>query len=107
MEDTLRARFLVLVVRDKDCLNPCSNGRYSQRLSSETVLSRVSCLNPCSNGRYSQSVRNPHTGNLFFVLILVLMEDTLRVIKNKDMETIESLNPCSNGRYSQRPSLLF
>ena len=47
-------------------------------------------------------VRNPKNNNLF-VLILVLMEDTLRVL----MEIVSSmpqvsLNPCFNGRYSQR-----
>ena len=39
-------------------LNPCFNGRYSQRwkqlLCNEWELS----LNPCFNGRYSQSVKN-------------------------------------------------
>ena len=37
------------------------------------------------------------------VLILVLMEDTLRGIKNKTvLKRRRSLNPCFNGRYSQR-----
>ena len=36
------------------------------------------------------------------VLILVLMEDTLRVlIKLLGMLILQSLNPCFNGRYSQ------
>ena len=40
--------------------------------------------------------------NNFTVLILVLMEDTLRVIKIKNkMEKFSGLNPCFNGRYSQ------
>ena len=34
-----------------------------------------------------------------YVLILVLMEDTLRV--HWKFTNINSLNPCSNGRYSQ------
>ena len=39
------------------------------------------CLNPCSNGRYSQS-HNKWEGKYKggWVLILVLMEDTLRVV---------------------------
>ena len=38
-----------------------------------------------------------------YVLILVLMEDTLRVLLIILIITImESLNPCFNGRYSQR-----
>ena len=41
------------------------------------------------------------------VLILVLMEDTLRDMdENVLVEYIKSLNPCSNGRYSQRFGLL-
>ena len=38
-------------------------------------------LNPCFNGRYSQSIAiDIHIVALFGVLILVLMEDTLRVL---------------------------
>ena len=78
MEDTLR----VTTIREhlsKGGLNPCSNGRYSQRDKSITILGQV------------------------MVLILVLMEDTLRVSKAayKTVATF-CLNPCSNGRYSQR-----
>ena len=42
------------------------------------------------------------TSNKSIVLILVLMEDTLRG-KNKYLEgfTMYCLNPCSNGRHSQ------
>ena len=36
-------------------------------------------LNPCFNGRYSQSQFTPSTYTPVGVLILVLMEDTLRV----------------------------
>ena len=42
-----------------------------------------------------------HRGQPYGVLILVLMEDTLRVLaKTLDGRKI-SLNPCFNGRYSQ------
>ena len=42
---------------------------------------RVNGLNPCSNGRYSQSDKSSKDISDFFsVLILVLMEDTLRVV---------------------------
>mgnify|MGYP001669623654 CR=1 FL=1 len=37
-----------------------------------------------------------------FVLILVLMEDTLRDMNQSSTSTTERLNPCFNGRYSQR-----
>ena len=36
------------------------------------------------------------------VLILVLMEDTLRDYKFIKTKLMASLNPCFNGRYSQR-----
>ena len=35
-------------------------------------------LNPCFNGRYSQSITIILSSSSIFVLILVLMEDTLR-----------------------------
>ena len=59
-------------------------------------------LNPCFNGRYSQSEQF-HSYRLHLqVLILVLMEDTLRVIKKyREKGEYDCLNPCFNGRYSQ------
>ena len=38
------------------------------------------------------------------VLILVLMEDTLRVLCTNIYTLFSSLNPCFNGRYSQSQS---
>ena len=55
MEDTHRARNVSPIRDEKLSLNPCSNGRYSQRV---TVISLAG-----------------HS----YVLILVLMEDTHRV----------------------------
>ena len=40
--------------------------------------------------------------NIELVLILVLMEDTLRVRNEGPFVAEFSLNPCFNGRYSQR-----
>ena len=40
------------------------------------------------------------------VLILVLMEDTLRVEQNEETRCTWCLNPYSNGRYSQSTLLL-
>ena len=57
MEDTLRASLLVAKVVLSQSLNPCFNGRYSQSL-----LILLNMFNKCH------------------VLILVLMEDTLRGI---------------------------
>ena len=60
-------------------LNPCFNGRYSQRAQLHTRKSQRS-LNPCFNGRYSQRTATAQSEEQAKpVLILVLMEDTLRV----------------------------
>ena len=42
-------------------------------------------LNPCFNGRYSRSGTQQGHQPLLCVLILVLMEDTLGVVHNKDI----------------------
>ena len=57
MEDTLRAHYGVCLCLRQSCLNPCFNGKYSQRVTDYNILLHYS------------------------VLILVLMEDTLRVGK--------------------------
>ena len=60
-------------------------------------------LNPCFNGRYSQSGSFIGYVKHDKVLILVLMEDTLREKKfGSKIQKPSSLNPCFNGRYSQR-----
>ena len=101
MEDTLRDKvmnamnnFTVLIlVLMEDTLRECKH---------EGVICSPKCLNPCFNGRYSQRVVCYDIINYKIVLILVLMEDTLRVIKIKNkMEKFSGLNPCFNGRYSQ------
>ena len=79
MEDTLRELYMFLN-QETFGLNPCFNGRYSQRW-----LVRKS------------------TQTETHVLILVLMEDTLRDnVKLYIDYKGGSLNPCFNGRYSQR-----
>ena len=79
MEDTLRVILLTYAL-GLDGLDPCFNGRYSQRFTQ-------------SHNRVGQ-----------VVLILVLMEGTLRdVVMSCALSKMKScLNPCSNGRYSQR-----
>ena len=54
MEDTLRGLIDTYKTLNDECLNPCFNGRYSQRKTSSELK------------------------ELSLVLILVLMEDTLR-----------------------------
>ena len=78
MEDTLRgqcstrtrrATSVLILVLMEDTL----------RVNSEhTRLSLCLCLNPCFNGRYSQRSIHKHLIIIKKVLILVLMEDTLR-----------------------------
>ena len=60
------------------CLNPCFNGRYSQSVVDLPAPQAGVCLNPCFNGRYCQSSKRIIFGVMVCVLILVLMEDTLR-----------------------------
>ena len=46
----------MLSKHSKISLNPCSNGRYSQRYKMlDKLADSMLGLNPCSNGRYSQS----------------------------------------------------
>ena len=53
MEDTLRESVHVCSLFMAR-LNPCSNGRYSQRWELTREINFYNSLNPCSNGRYSQ-----------------------------------------------------
>ena len=78
MEDTLRVIEQLVKNGAKAGLNPCFNGRYSQRQQFLLLVLVLLCLNPCFNGRYSQSI--------------LLCNKTPRY---------NSLNPCFNGRYSQ------
>ena len=85
------------------CLNPCYNGRYSQSVMMIMLLLQLISLNPCSNGRYSQRDKIMKQTTLYKVLILVLMEDALResnLVSTRHQRWC--LNPCFNGRYSQR-----
>ena len=49
---------------------------------SVTIYQKMLCLNPCFNGRYSLSPEKLIPIQDLQVLILVLMEDTLRDIKD-------------------------
>ena len=70
-----------------------------------TVLKNIASLNPCFNGRYSQRVTQfIRMIWEIIVLILVLMEDTLRVEMRNLWFNRDGLNPCFNGRYSQSTS---
>ena len=60
-------------------LNPCFNGRYSLSILRQRNLELpfTICLNPCFNGRYSLRATGEANDDIDYVLILVLMEDTL------------------------------
>ena len=103
MEDTLRAGYAVAVRATQNSLNPCFNGRYSQRdivpLNIQNNIEVLILVLMEDTLRVSQQLQ-PLT--LKAVLILVLMEDTLRAIKHGFItKDVPSLNPCFNGRYSQ------
>ncbi len=56
MENTLRVTKLKHLSK-MNSLNPCSNGKYSQRKDTLHNLYNEYCLNPCSNGKYSQRIK--------------------------------------------------
>ena len=60
---------------DKQSLNPCFNGIWLMRLT-ETIflLKSLICLNPCFNGIWLMRNKKRRKKEIFFVLILVLME---------------------------------
>ena len=102
MEDTLRAKIMERYYV-QECLNPCCNGRYSQRITLTNKNKKIRGLNPCCNGRYSQSIKdfekcrlnaclNPCSNGRY----------SQSSIFEDDLIYYCSLNPCSNGRYSQR-----
>ena len=61
-------------------LNPCFNGRWSASDHVDVIYGSTASLNPCFNGRWSARTENYAPEYLpLSVLILVLMEDGLRV----------------------------
>ena len=80
MEDTLRVIFAQREVMIPECLNPCSNGRYSQskvknvNVVPQEVLILVLMEDTLRVFHYLALLLNSE------VLILVLMEDTLRAV---------------------------
>ena len=85
-------------------LNPCFSGTYSQRRYDEQRFTFIVSLNPCFSGTYSQSGNEDAASTNFFdVLILVLVEHTLREAGYYYFATENMrLNPCFSGTYSQR-----
>ena len=102
MEDTLRERKLS---QHQACcrLNPCFNGRYSQRIRIFKHKAMVAVLILVLMEDTLRGSRPQAWLTLTDVLILVLMEDTLRdpLLAGSFVNTTGGLNPCFNGRYSQ------
>ena len=88
----------------KSSLNPCCCGRWSQRLL-DYIGKRVTLvliLVVVEDG-LRVYFRLPYEERKD-VLILVLVEDGLRVPTGRTINSLwECLNPCSYGRWSQRP----
>ncbi len=71
----------------------------------QVIIKDVNCLNPCFNGRWSARQKTYNNGkSKENVLILVLMEDGMRVKRDQNKFYLISirLNPCFNGRWSAR-----
>ena len=77
MEDTLRDN-VNLEAAYNDCLNPCFNGRYSQSMKKElSDISTIVLILVLMEDTLREQVSNKNAKDIL-VLILVLMEDTLR-----------------------------
>ena len=101
MEDTLRV-LQWLWKAPLNCLNPCFNGRYSQSNDISDILQNTSVLILVLMEDTLRVLYELLIWDSSEVLILVLMEDTLRgVLKSSKNSIWRSLNPCFNGRYSQ------
>ena len=88
MEDTLRVRRKKAIRRKDVRLNPCSNGRYSQSPKENYI--RL-CLTVLILVLMEDTLRGNKGCICIFiqycVLILVLMEDTLREVRVEDPKT--------------------
>ena len=78
MENTLREYLLRLVAAIPMCLNPCFNGKYSQRNNDNQFSRDYSVLILVLMENTLREVRVEDPKKLIRVLILVLMENTLR-----------------------------
>ena len=102
MEDTLRDFNESNNVTRARCLNPCFNGRYSQRRARLVFSFASPSLNPCFNGRYSQS-----SSEKPYVTVSKCLNPCFNGRYSQRQNNYEEflkagLNPCFNGRYSQR-----
>ena len=79
MEDTLRAWVVAYSFELVDCLNPCFKGRYSQsQIGSRGYSAQIGVLILVLMEDTLRGSSKVMKTNFNLVLILVLMEDTLR-----------------------------
>ena len=91
MEDTLRAYWRLWIVYNSSSLNPCFNGRYSQRMKRQRTTNSKSVLILVLMEDTLRAIKVIAKEYNMSVLILVLMEDTLREKQGKAMvSSIES-----------------
>ena len=81
MEDTLRVYLPSVQGGRQLCLNPCFNGRYSQRMQKTKVHIKNQVLILVLMEDTLRDVRVVGMLHSLDVLILVLMEDTLRELR--------------------------
>ena len=85
-----------------DSLNPCFSGTYSQSIDTLNKGEERTSLNPCFSGTYSQRDHKFILVSMGKVLILVLVEHTLRgLLISLLIGIFYRLNPCFSGTYSQ------
>ena len=103
MEDTLRDDITAMLAARSGSLNPCFNGRYSQSKPftyNPPKVHYVLILVLMEDTLRGMRLTPPYMK--MKVLILVLMEDTLREMAELWLRLSHyCLNPCFNGRYSQ------
>ena len=91
MDDPLRADGLVFCVSPTTCrLNPYCNGWSSKSVLQISIWSSTNCLNPYCNGWSSKRKKYlPLQWKICFVLILIVMDDPLRVLKFSSMNGLK------------------
>ena len=105
MEDGLGEEETMIFVVGDGSLNPCFSGGWSRSSKSFLQKQNISSLNPCFSGGWSRRITNYESDKTAaLVLILVLVEDGLGVLRQKQYMTSNkhSLNPCFSGGWSRR-----
>ena len=89
MEDTLRAKQLRQWRQTSCSLNPCCNGRYSQRVPQSSIRKIKGVLILVVMEDTLRVTVEEFKAEMNWVLILVVMEDTLRVKNEQDAPKLD------------------